>query len=35
VHLATPIASRDLDEKIGQRDAGAMNGDQLPLRVLP
>jgi hypothetical protein len=34
VHLAALVALRDFGEKIRQRDVGAMNGDQLPLRVL-
>ena len=35
VHLSAPLALGDLDEQVRQRDVGAVDGDQLPLAVLP
>ena len=35
VHLPTPLALRDLDEQVRQRDVGTVDGDQLPLLILP
>ncbi|MFZ1951911.1 MAG: hypothetical protein WCF66_07975 [Pseudolabrys sp.] len=35
VHLPAPLALRDLDQQIRQRNVGAVDGDQLAFSVLP